>query len=158
MPSPLGTILLILKRKRPFLYGKMAIFSTLRCIFLSIGGDRNNNTYLFVRPGPCLIEWYGCCAFDLLSLKVKSRLFSWWVLLVVLASRGTVQILRFGTSTEMQGVGQISHQTALHAYFAFCRERCFGTNKVHHSDRAAQGFSSVHSTPPGDILNSREPL
>ena len=34
VPSPLGTILLILKRKRPFLYGKMAIFSTLRCIFL----------------------------------------------------------------------------------------------------------------------------
>ena len=34
VPSPLGTILLILKRKRPFLYGKMAIFSTFRCIFL----------------------------------------------------------------------------------------------------------------------------
>ena len=32
------------------------------------------------------------------------------------------------------------------------------SNKVHHSDRAAQGFSFVHSTPPGDILNSREPL
>ena len=28
----------------------------------------------------------------------------------------------------------------------------------YHSDRTDQGFSSVHSTPPGDILNSREPL
>ena len=31
------------------------------------------NTYFFVRPGPCLIEWYGCCTFDLLSLKVSDE-------------------------------------------------------------------------------------
>ena len=30
-----------------------------------------HNTYFFGRPGPCLIEWYRCCAFDLLSLKVN---------------------------------------------------------------------------------------
>ena len=46
---------------------KSAIFSTLSSTFLTIGGDRNNNTYFFGRPGPCLIELYGCCGFDLLS-------------------------------------------------------------------------------------------
>ena len=27
--------------------------------------------HLFGRPGPCPIEWYGCCAFDRLSLILK---------------------------------------------------------------------------------------
>ena len=52
------------------LMGKWAIFSTFSITFLGPLVDRNNNTYLFVRPGPCLIEWYGCCCFDLLSLTV----------------------------------------------------------------------------------------
>ena len=34
---------------------KWALFSTLSSTFLLIGGDRNNNTYFFGRPGPCLI-------------------------------------------------------------------------------------------------------
>ena len=38
--------------------GKWAIFGTFRFTFLGPLVDRNNNTYLFVRPGPCLIEWY----------------------------------------------------------------------------------------------------
>ena len=35
-----------------------------------IGGDRNKKKYIFELPGPCPFEWYRCCCFDLLSLKV----------------------------------------------------------------------------------------
>ena len=52
---------------------KSAIFSTFRFTFLGPLVDRMYNTYFFVRPGPCLIEWYGCCCFDLLS-PVRMRL------------------------------------------------------------------------------------
>ena len=54
--------------------GKWAIFGTFRFTFLGPLVDRNNDTYmyLFVRPGPCLIEWYGCFCFDLLKLTLAA--------------------------------------------------------------------------------------
>ena len=49
---------------------KWALFSTFRFTYLSIGGDRNQKKCIFELPGPCPFEWYRCCCFDLLSLKV----------------------------------------------------------------------------------------
>ena len=65
VPSPLGIILLLLKRKRPHLYGEMGHFQHLPIHFSRAPGRSNAQHLLFWSPGPCLIKWYGCCAFDL---------------------------------------------------------------------------------------------
>ena len=51
VPSPLGTILLILKRKRPFLYGKMGQNRAKLKNFLGPCDSRVHSDGIFRRPG-----------------------------------------------------------------------------------------------------------
>ena len=51
VPSPLGTILLILKRKRPFLYGKMGQNRAKLKIFLGPCDSSIHGEGIFRRPG-----------------------------------------------------------------------------------------------------------
>ena len=60
-----------------------AVFLDFEHEYFGPAGDRMHNTYLFGRPGPCPIEWYGCCAFDRLSSfiaafrRMRTRTRSW---------------------------------------------------------------------------------